>query len=156
MERIERLFWSIALPGFGQLLNKQYVKGVLFVLLEVIINIESHFNKAIQLSFLGETKEAHMIIDYQWILFYPCLYFFAMWDAFKFAKETPPPPYSFLPFAFCAYIVTTGVFYAPKVHIDGIFFGPIWFPMICVLPGLIVGLLFQSLALLKKERRKKT
>ncbi len=36
---MEKLFWSIALPGFGQLLNGKYLKGGLFIFLEFLINI---------------------------------------------------------------------------------------------------------------------
>jgi hypothetical protein len=56
MKAMEQLLWSIALPGLGQLLNKKYVKGALFILLEFLINIQSRFNEAIRLIFLGNTN----------------------------------------------------------------------------------------------------
>jgi len=43
----EVLFWSIALPGFGQILNKKYAKGILFILLEFTINLQANLNEAI-------------------------------------------------------------------------------------------------------------
>jgi hypothetical protein len=52
----EKLIWSIALPGFGQLLNGKYLKGILFISLEFVINVRSHFNELIMLSFNGELK----------------------------------------------------------------------------------------------------
>lgn len=36
----ERLLWSIALPGFGQFLNKKYLKGIVFVFLEFLVNVQ--------------------------------------------------------------------------------------------------------------------
>ncbi|WP_449539240.1 hypothetical protein [Ferdinandcohnia sp. Marseille-Q9671] len=146
MKAIERLFWSIALPGFGQLLNKQYVKGLTFIFLEFLVNTLGNFNEVIRLSFLGETQLALQLTNYGWLMFYPCLYFFAMWDAFKEAGGGQAP-YSFLPFAFCAYFVTVGLMYAPKAMFFGITFGPVFFPMICVIPGLIVGFLIRKIIL---------
>lgn len=146
MKAVERIFWSIALPGFGQLLNKQYVKGLTFIFLEFLVNSCANFNEAIMLSFLGETGRALTSIDYGWLMFYPCLYFFAMWDAFKEAGGGKAP-YSFLPFAFCAYFVTVGLMVAPKAIFFGVTFGPVFFPMICVIPGLIVGFLLRKIIL---------
>ncbi len=145
LTRLEAILWNIALPGFSQLLNKQYVKGIVFIALEFLINMGAHFNSAIRLSFLGETEQALATVDMQWIMFYPCLYFFAMWDGFKDAEATPPPLYSFIPFACCAYFVTVGIMYASVVKINGVLLGPIWLPMLSVLPGLIVGLPIQLL-----------
>ena len=49
----EKLLWSIALPGFGQILNQKYIKGIMFIFLEFLVNIQSNFIKAIISSFLG-------------------------------------------------------------------------------------------------------
>jgi hypothetical protein len=144
VKAIERLLWSIALPGFGQLLNKQYIKGIIIVFLEFLINIQSNFNEAIRLSFLGRNEEAVHVINYQWLMFYPCLYLFAMWDAYKDAGGGKSP-YAFLPFVFCAYFVTVGLIYSTELTIFGIFFGPIWLPMLSVIPGIIVGLMIRKL-----------
>lgn len=54
---LEVLLVSIALPGFGQRLIKSYVKGILFFLLEMLINLQSGFNKLIILSFHGNTQK---------------------------------------------------------------------------------------------------
>lgn len=144
MKALEQLLWSIALPGFGQFLNKKYFKGTVFVILEFLINVQSRFNEAIYLSFLGETKKAADIVDLEWLMFYPCLYFFAMWDAYKDAGGGRAP-YAFLPFVFSAYFVTVGLTYSTRITISNIFFGPIWFPILCVIPGVFVGVFLQSI-----------
>lgn len=136
---IEKLLWSIALPGFGQFLNGRLVKGIVLLILEFIINVQANFNEIIILSFQGDIVKAIEQTNYQWLMFYPCLYFFAMWDAYKDAgggKER----HSFLPFVFSAYFVTVGCIYSSDFHLFGILFGPVWLPMLCVIPGLIVGL----------------
>jgi hypothetical protein len=67
-DKIEKLLWSVALPGFGQLLNKRYVKGVILIALEIIINSQSHLNSAIQSSFHGNIAEAIAETNYQWLM----------------------------------------------------------------------------------------
>jgi len=145
----EVLLWSIAFPGFGQLLNGKYFKGIMLILLEVIINIQSNFNEIIYFSFNGEIKEAIYHTEYQWLMFYPCVYFFAIWDAYKDAGGNKEP-YSFLPFVLSAYSVTVGLMYSEKVYFFGLRIGTVWFPMLCVIPGIIIGVLLKNL--LRKEK----
>jgi len=140
----EKLLWSVAFPGFGQLLNGKYVKGVTFILLEFIINVQSNFNEVIYYSFNGKIEKAIDHTEYQWLMFYPCIYFFAMWDAYKDAGGGKGP-YSFLPFVLSAYFVTVGFMYAARVKLFGILLGTVWFPMLCVLPGVIMGILLKNL-----------
>lgn len=143
---LEVLLWSIALPGFGQLLNKNYVKGILFLLLEMLINLQSGFNKLIILSFHGNTHAALEQVNFQWLMFYPCLYFFAMWDAVKDAYEGEAcSPLLFLPFVFIAYAVTVGLIYSPKITIFGYLAGPVFLPILFIIPGLIIGLVAKKL-----------
>jgi hypothetical protein len=142
LTKLEAVLWSIALPGFSQLLIGQYLKGILFVLLEFIINVKSHFNEAIMYSFLGETKYAHHIIDYQWLMFYPCLYMFAMWDSYRTAMP-PDEKLSFLPFVFGAYFVTIGLMLSPKSVIFHVYLGPVFLPMLFLIPGLLIGFLIK-------------
>jgi len=98
----EKLMWSIALPGFGQYLNGKYFKGTVFLILELLINTQANFNQIIFLSFHGEISDAIIHANYQWLMFYPCLYFFAMWDAVKDAGGGKDS-YSFLPYVFSAF-----------------------------------------------------
>ena len=51
MNPYEKLLWSIALPGFGQLLNGKYVKGIIFILLEFVVNVQANFNEVITIKF---------------------------------------------------------------------------------------------------------
>lgn len=134
----EALLWSIALPGFGQLLNGKPLKGIIFLFLEILINIEGNVNAVILSSFQGHIEKAIYQINYQWLMLDPCLYFFSMWDAFKDAGDGKDK-YSFLPFVFMAYFVTVGCIYSSNFRMFGILLGPIWFPMVCTIPGLVVG-----------------
>jgi hypothetical protein len=142
--KVEMLLWSIALPGFGQFLNGKLFKGTVLLILEFLINVQGNFNEVIISSFHGEIEKAIGQADYQWLMFYPCLYFYAMWDAWKDAgggKER----YSFLLFVFAAYFVTVGCIYSSNFKLFGVLFGPVWLPMLCVIPGLIVGVIIRKI-----------
>ncbi|WP_010529582.1 hypothetical protein [Lentibacillus jeotgali] len=150
-DKLEALLWSIALPGFGQLLNHKYLKGLLLITLEFIVNIYGNFNAIIILSFNGEIQEAINQTNYGWLMFYPCLYFFAMWDAYKDA-EGKSKPYAFVPFVFSAYFVTVGLIFSKSFTIFGQLIGPMWLPMLGGLPvGLIVGGIIRWLLLKRLE-----
>lgn len=149
---LERLLWSIALPGFGQLLNKKYIKGLVFIFLEFLINVLANFNSIIMYSFNGEIERAYLETNYLWLMFYPCLYFFSMWDAFKDAGGGKAP-YSYLPFVSCAYMVTVGLMLSGKIKLFGILFGPVFMPMMFVIPGLLIGFTVRGIILYVENRK---
>jgi hypothetical protein len=152
MSKLEAVLWSIALPGFGQLLSGQLVKGVLFVVLEFVINMNSNFNSAIMYSFLGEMNQAVQVLNFQWLMFYPCLYMFAMWDAYRSASKEKEP-LSFLPFVFSAYFVTVGIMYSTRLTLFGIFFGPVFLPMLFLIPGLLVGFILKWILTVTRKQQ---
>lgn len=154
-DKLEKLLWSIALPGFGQLLNGKYLKGIILIALEFIINVFGHFNQIIILSFHGKINEAIEQTNYQWLMFYPCLYFFAMWDAYNDA-EGESRPYTFMPFVFSAYFVTVGLIFSPTFTIFGHLIGPMWLPMIFLLLGLFIGGVIRWILLKRMEQNNQT
>jgi hypothetical protein len=66
-----------------------------------------------------------------------------MWDAWKDAGGGKDC-FSFLPFVFAAYFVTVGTIFS-NFRIFGILFGPVWFPMLFVIPGISVGLALRKI-----------
>lgn len=143
---LEALLWSIALPGFGQLLNKKYIKGLLLVGLEFIINIMGNFNQIIIYSFQLKIEEAIEATNYSWLMFYPCLYFFAIWDAYKDAGGGEKA-FSYLPPVFSAYFVTIGLIFSAEIKLFGYFLGPVWLPIIFLPIGLSIGGMIQWILL---------
>ncbi|WP_315899157.1 hypothetical protein [Paenibacillus cremeus] len=135
---MERLMWSIALPGFGQLLNRKYIKGVLLIALEVMINHQSHLNKVIQSSFTGDIAGAIAEADYQWLMFYPCVYMYGIWDAYRDADEEPKP-FAFFPFVFAAFFATVGLIYSPYL------LGPVWLTLVFCFIGVGVGIFLEKM-----------
>lgn len=136
--------WSIALPGFGQLLNRKYFKGTVLLILEFLINLQANFNQVILLSFHGEISDAIKHADYQWLMFYPCLYFFSIWDSVKDAGGGEKP-YSFLPYVFAAFFVTVGLIFSSRLTIFGFLLGPVWLPILFVFPGIVIGIILKKI-----------
>lgn len=135
---IEVLLWSIALPGFGQLLNRKYIKAFILISLEVIVNVKGKINIVIMYSYLGDMQKAIDEANFLWLMFYPCLYFFAIWDAYRDAGGGTHP-FSYLPFVFAAYFGTLGVIYSVRIKLFGYWIGPVFLPIISMMIGLIVG-----------------
>ncbi|WP_328701097.1 hypothetical protein [Aquibacillus kalidii] len=147
----EALIWSIALPGFGQFLNNKLYKGSIFILLEVLVNVLSNFNLAIIYSFTGDIQKAIDVTNLQWLMFYPCLYMFAIWDAYRDA-EGEIKPYSYIPFAFSAFFITVGLIFSTKLKVMGVVLGPIFLPILSLVPGLAVGLIIYYIVLIISKR----
>lgn len=81
------MLWSLCIPGFGQLYNRDYINGLVLVALEFIINVKAKLNLAILLTFRGLIDTANQTADIQWLLFYPCVYSYSMWQAYNKAAE---------------------------------------------------------------------
>ncbi len=146
----EVIFWSIAFPGFGQLLNRKYVKAFILIILEFIINVKGKINVVIVHSFLGQMPEAIDKADYLWLMFYPCVYVFAIWDAYRDAGGGKYPSFIYLPFVFSAYLGTIGVIYSSKFSLYGYLLGPIFLPIITMSLGFVIGLLIRRFV--RKEK----
>lgn len=150
-DKLEKLLWSIAFPGFGQVLNQKYVKGFFFIILEIVINVQANFNQIIVFSFHGNIDLAIKQADYSWLMFYPCLYCFAVWDAYKDAQGKTPI-LAFLPFLGAASFVTIGLIISPIFQVSGIRLGPVWLPILFLIPGIGIGLFLRSF-LIKLNRK---
>jgi tetrahydromethanopterin S-methyltransferase subunit E len=66
-----------------------------------------------------------------------------MWDAFRDAGGGIED-YSFLPFVFAAYFVTVGCIYSTNFRLFGVLLGPVWLPILCVIPGVTIGLILKK------------
>jgi hypothetical protein len=138
LSKLEAILWSIALPGFPQLLSGQFLKGALLVLLEFVINVNSNFNRAIMYSFLWDIENAFKVVDFQWLMFYPCVYMFSMWDAYRHTLDDKING-GYLPFVFGAYFITVGLMLSPKIKLFNVSLGPVFLPMLFLVPGLLIG-----------------
>lgn len=77
------LLWSIAIPGFGQYYNKNYILGSVLIAWEVFINLNAHINEAIYYTFRWNLQAAHDVANLTWGLYYPSVFCFSIWQAYN-------------------------------------------------------------------------
>jgi hypothetical protein len=144
----EALFWSLGLPGFGQLLNKKLAKGLLLIALEILINVQSNLNEIILLSFQGNIISSIQKTNYGWLMFYPCVYMFGIWDAYRDANEELEP-FAYIPFVSAAYFATVGLMYSSR-YIFGYLLGPVWLTSMFCFLGIGVGVIVRNIMIKSK------
>ncbi|WP_147531683.1 hypothetical protein [Bacillus marasmi] len=144
--KLEAVLWNIALPGFSQILMGHVIKGLFFVISEMVINMYGNFNTIIMYSFLGQFDKAIHGANYQWLMFYPCFYMFSLWDAYRLAMPETEKR-SYLPFVFGAFFVTVGLMISPKFKLFDVLLGPVFLPMLFLIPGLLVGFILRMIIL---------
>ncbi|WP_238442469.1 hypothetical protein [Desulfofalx alkaliphila] len=81
------MWWSAALPGLGHLCNGAYLRGLLIMSWEIIINLMSHLNLAILYTFTGNIKKSVEVLDIGWVLFYGVVFCFAIFDSYRLSVE---------------------------------------------------------------------
>jgi len=80
-------WWSAALPGLGHISLGDYIKGFILVGLELFINISAHLNQAILYYFTGQFDLGRAIVDDRWLLSYPPIYIYAIWNSYQLTVE---------------------------------------------------------------------
>ncbi|MEW9667856.1 hypothetical protein [Ammoniphilus sp. 3BR4] len=131
------LLWSLTFPGFGQIYNRQVLKGFTFILLEFIVNWLGGVNRAILYSFHGEFSLASQTANWDWLLFYPCIYIFGAGEAFyqAYYQETGNSAKKLLfPFILAAMTGTIGTIYGYRWGL-----GPIFNGLIGMVLGALIG-----------------
>jgi hypothetical protein len=72
------VFWSLLMPGLGQLYNHRILMSSFILIWWIVISYYSHLLQAIHYAFIGEGIKAMSIVDKQWLLFIPSLYGFSI------------------------------------------------------------------------------
>ncbi|UOQ91841.1 hypothetical protein MUO14_15095 [Halobacillus shinanisalinarum] len=76
------VMWSIFTPGAGQLYIHRIATAFFIMVWVIIIVYFSHFLEGVHFLFLGDFNQAKSVLNGQWLLFIPSVYFFAMYDAY--------------------------------------------------------------------------
>jgi hypothetical protein len=134
--RLAAAFFSILLPGFGQIYNKQFVKGIVFVIFEHFDNAYGHINKAIHMDFNGLHHAALQTINFEAMMFYPGFYIYNVWDAWYYAKEgTADKAKTAVPFLIGGFLGEFCVIYSSHLPI------PALTTAIAMLAPMVVGMI---------------
>ncbi|MED1203986.1 hypothetical protein [Heyndrickxia acidicola] len=81
------IFWSLTVPGLGQLYLHRIVTAFFSLTWTVVFYYYSHGLQAISLLFLGKIQEATNVINMEWFLFFPSIYGFAVYDSYMNTVE---------------------------------------------------------------------
>jgi TM2 domain-containing membrane protein YozV len=76
------VLWSLFIPGLGQLYIHRIVTAFFVIIWAVVFFYYSHGLEAVSLLFLGEIEKATNAINAEWILFFPSLYGFSVFDSY--------------------------------------------------------------------------
>ena len=116
MRNISALF-SLLMPGFGQIYNRQFLKGVISWCSNILIMV-GKINKAIQLDFNGAHQQALEVVIYDGMLFYPGFFVYVVWDAWYYAKEGANKTTTAIPFIIAGFLGVLGAIFASKFTIS--------------------------------------
>lgn len=81
-------WWSVALPGLGHFYVGSYVKGLILVAWEIVVNHQAQLNLAIYHTLLGRPDLARQVLVMKWAVLYPAIYMLSVWDAYRLAAES--------------------------------------------------------------------
>lgn len=76
------VIWSLLIPGSGQLYIHRLITALFVVAWWIVICYYSKLLPSFHYTFLGDFSRAKSVVDMQWFLNIPSVYFFAMYDAY--------------------------------------------------------------------------
>jgi TM2 domain-containing membrane protein YozV len=79
--------WSLFVPGLGQLYIHRIVTAFFVIIWVVIFAYYSHGLEAISLLLVGKIQESTSVLKPEWLLFFPSIYGFAMFDSYMNTVE---------------------------------------------------------------------
>jgi len=81
-EPVLAFIWSFLMPGLGQLYIHRIVACLFIIVWSIIFFYNSHLLEAIHLLLQGDIQKSTSILEPQWFLFVPSMYFFVIYDAY--------------------------------------------------------------------------
>ncbi len=79
--------WSALMPGLGNLYLHKIIQGLFFVAWTVAVLYFSHGLQAFYFTMIGYFDYAKNIADMQWLLYFPTVYGFQIYDSYVSAVE---------------------------------------------------------------------
>ena len=74
--------WSALMPGLGQVLIHRVIDALFIIVTSILIAQQAKLLPAIHYTLLGQVEYAKSVMNPQWFLNIPSLYFFAIYDAY--------------------------------------------------------------------------
>jgi hypothetical protein len=82
------MIWSFFTPGLGQLYGGSTVVGTFVLAWWIYVCYKAEIVRSFLYSFQGDFNHAAAIVDWQWFLFIPSMYAFAMYQAYASVNES--------------------------------------------------------------------
>jgi TM2 domain-containing membrane protein YozV len=79
--------WSALFPGLGHLYIHKVVAGFFIFAYTVGIMYFGHIPLGIQYTMIGEFAKAKEVLDMQWLIYLPSIFFFILYDAYSATVE---------------------------------------------------------------------
>ncbi|WP_318506888.1 hypothetical protein [Bacillus sp. T3] len=76
------VFWSLCVPGLGELYIHRIITAFFVIIWAVIFYYNSHALEAVNLLFLGKIQDATAVLNSEWLLFLPSIYGFSIYDSY--------------------------------------------------------------------------
>ncbi|UFU00080.1 hypothetical protein KO561_03700 [Radiobacillus kanasensis] len=137
--RIIAALFSLLMPGFGQIYNREFLKGIIFIVFEHFDNMYGKINKSIHLDFNGSHQEALDTVVHDVMLFYPGFYVYAVWDAWFYAKSGANKTTTAIPFLVGGFLGELGAIFSTKIPFPTLTVG-----LIMIIPMLIGMIIFRK------------
>jgi hypothetical protein len=80
-------FLSLFLGGGGHFYNGRLLKAVMLMSWHLAVWLNSGLNKALIATVTGHWGQVHQVVDYQWLLFWPSMHMFNVWNAYSDCVE---------------------------------------------------------------------
>lgn len=79
--------WSFLLPGLGDLYIHKVITGLFFVAWTITVIYFSNILQAVHFTMVGDFHQARDVIQLQWMLFFPPIYGFEIYESYVTAVE---------------------------------------------------------------------
>jgi hypothetical protein len=80
--------WSLLMPGMGQLFIHRLATAFFVLAIWIAVCYQSHFLEGLQYTLLGQFTKAKEVVDFNFLLYLPSIYGFALYDAYVNTVET--------------------------------------------------------------------
>ncbi|WP_433942972.1 hypothetical protein [Paenibacillus sp. SN-8-1] len=80
--------WSLTVPSLGQLYTNRFMLGIFTLIITIFIVVNSNLIEAIHYIIIGDTLQSKTVLVPQWFLYFPSVYFFAIYDSYTYTIQT--------------------------------------------------------------------
>lgn len=79
---VAAIWWSMLFPSLGQLYLHQVFSAIFTLITIVVFNYYSHFVESLYYLLLGDIQKSTRVLDMQWLMYLPSLYFFSIYETY--------------------------------------------------------------------------